>query len=165
MTKPTKRPVHHGAVSPSKQRNLSRVSQALLAEYEELRPKAERFQVLQEQLKAALDAGTPVEPGRLLPKLRVHCNRRLVVDYIFDRLALTPKQIAELRAEAPEVRYRSLTVALDPAALLDKHAARVDAQPVEECPDKELRHEPTDLEEFEKRLEEDWPRDLAYYRK
>lgn len=105
-----------------KQRGLSMISQVELAEYEELRPKAERFKGLQERLKAAMDAGAPVEPGRLVPKLTVYSSRRLVVDYIFDRLGLTKQQIRKLRAEAPEVRYRSFSVAVNAAAVIEPRA-------------------------------------------
>jgi hypothetical protein len=87
----------------------------MLAEYHELRPLAERFKLVEEELKAAVDAGVPVEPGPLLPRLKIYYSRRLVVDFIFNRLGLTPQQIRKLRAEAPEARYRSLSVVANPS--------------------------------------------------
>lgn len=122
MANPTKNSDPKGTTPLSKRPGLSMISQADLAEYEELRPKADRFKVVQERLKAAMDAGASVEPGRLIPKMTVYSSRRLVVDYIFDRLGLTQQQIRKLRAEAPEVRYRSFSVAVNPAAVIEPQA-------------------------------------------
>lgn len=127
-----------GTTCRSKQPGMSRISQAELAEYEELRPKADRFKVLQERLKAAMDAGAPVEPGRFVPKLKVYYNRRLVVDYIFESLALTKQQIRKLHAGAPQVRYRSFSVVVGPAATLKPQATPSSQLPLKAEPPRDF---------------------------
>lgn len=66
--------------------------------------------------------------------------------YIFKRLALSAKEIAQLRAEAPEVHHRSLAVVLDPAALVGKQATPVDVKPAGEHLNQDLQRDVIDLE-------------------
>src|SRR5262245_16885745 len=99
---------HDGA--PDGDGQLQTITQALLAEYEELKPKAERFKVPEEQIKAALDDDVPVESGRLVAKLNVYYRKRLLQNFIFEYFGLSGKEIDNLFADAPAVRHRSLAV-------------------------------------------------------
>lgn len=86
------------------------ITQGMLVEYDQLKPLAERFKLLEETLKRSLEAGTAVEYGPYGAYLDVDEKPRLLQQYIFDSLGLTASQIKMLRANAPLVRYRHLTV-------------------------------------------------------
>jgi hypothetical protein len=115
MSIATKSSVRNDGDGRNQQHGIMTITQALLAEHLELKSKAERFRLLDSQIKDALDAGKHIERGPLYPEMNVDFKPRLLLDYIFESLCLSKQQIRKLRAEAPEVRYRSLQVVPNPS--------------------------------------------------
>lgn len=86
------------------------ISQDMLRRYLELQPLVYEFNGLRRKLRAALAAGASVEPGDLNTFLEVWAAHRLTHDYLFAKLGLTERQVADLRKTCPTIKQHILRV-------------------------------------------------------
>jgi hypothetical protein len=86
------------------------ISQDDLNRYERLKPGADEFKHLEQKLKAALEAGAPIEPGVLTAAVHVQYQRRRVQRWLFKKCGVSKRMSRRLRKLAPRVPYRSLVV-------------------------------------------------------
>ncbi len=86
------------------------VSQHTLAEFVRLREAAQQFELLKEDIRAALATGAYVEPGPWQATLTKRYGRRLTVGYLADVLGLSPDELQRLRCDVPPTQYVRLEV-------------------------------------------------------
>jgi hypothetical protein len=86
------------------------ITQELLDKFVALEAEHRRFSRMKRQLRAAVEAGVPVEPGPHQVELQVREQRSFTVSYVVAALGLSPEQVAELKASAPPRPRRYLRV-------------------------------------------------------